>query len=119
LVRARGRPTPLAFVLALYTFLGLMIGFGALIHPGVLLYSIALHSLTLFIVGMSAVIESNDVLFDPKEDEILMHRPISPATLLAAKGLALVGFTSMLAAAVNLFPTFFLLAAKGARPWTP
>ncbi len=119
LFKARGRPTTLTFVVGLYFFLGLMVGLAGLIHPGVLLYSIILHTLTLFTVGMSAVIESNDVLFDQQEDEILLHRPIPPATLLAAKAGALVGFTSMLAAALNAAPTVTLLMARDAQPWLP
>jgi len=120
LLRSRsGKPTTLVFVLGMYAFLGLAIGLGALTHPDVLLYSLALHCVTFFTVGMAAVIESNDVLFDPKEDELLLHRPIGASTLLAAKAIALVGFTSMLAGALNLFPTFFLLAAKDAQPWIP
>ena len=119
LFKARGKPTTLTFVVGLYFFLGAMIGLAGLMHPGVLLYSIALHTLTLFTVGMSAVIESNDVLFDQQEDEILMHRPIPPATLLAAKAGALVGFTSLLAGALNAVPTFTLLLARDARPWIP
>jgi hypothetical protein len=120
LLRSRsGRPTTLTFVLLAYLVIGLVIGLAALIHPEVLVYSLGLHCVTFFTVGMAAIIESNDVLFDPKEDELLLHRPIHPSTLLAAKALALVGFTLMLAGSLNLFPTFFLLAAKGAQPWIP
>ena len=119
LLRARGRPTTLVFVLVMYAFLGLVIGLGALARPGVLVYSLALHCLTFFTVGMAAIIESNDVLFDPNEEEILLHRPIPPGTLLAAKGLALVGFTLMLAGSLNFFPTFALLLARSAQPWIP
>ncbi len=106
LLRARGKPTTLAFVLGMYAFLGLMIGVGAyLIHPDVFVYSLALHSVTFFTVGMAAVIESNDVLFDPKEDEILP--------------LALVGFALMLAGSLNFFPALALLAARDAQIWIP
>lgn len=119
LLRHHGKPTTLTVVLVFYAFMGALIGLAGLAHPNVLLYSIGLQTLTLFTVGMSAVIESNDVLFDAQEDEILMHRPISPPTLLAAKACALVGFTSMLAGALNLVPTFTLLMARDSRPWLP
>lgn len=120
LLKARGKPTTLAFLLGAYAFLGLMIGLAAyFMHPDVFVYAFALHAVTFFTVGMAAVIESNDVLFDPKEDEILLHRPIPPGTLLAAKGIALVGFTLMLAGSLNLFPTFGLLFARDAQPWIP
>jgi hypothetical protein len=39
--------------------------------------------------------------------------------VLAAKGLALIGFTSMLAGALNLVPTVIGWMARGARPWFP
>ena len=120
LLRSRdGMPTSLTLALALYAFMGLVLGTMAISRVDALSYAIVLHWMTFLIVGMAAVVESNDVLFDPKEDEIVLPLPVHPSTLLAAKGLALVGFTSMLAAALNFFPTIVGWRALGATPWFP
>jgi hypothetical protein len=120
LLRNRGgMPTSLAYVLVLYALMGAMLGAMAFFRTGMILLVLTLDWMTFLVVGMAAVVEANDVLFDPKEEEVLLHRPIHPSTLLAAKALALVGFTSMLAGALNLVPTFFGLAAKGVKPWFP
>jgi len=114
-----GMPSSLAYVLVMYAILGAFAGLMAFARIDVLSYSIALDWMTFLAVGTAAVVESNDVLFDPLEEEILLPRPVHPSTVLAAKGLALIGFTSMLAGALNLLPTAIGWMARGARPWFP
>jgi len=59
------------------------------------------------------------VLFDRREEEILFPLPVHASTLLLAKMGTLVGFTFLLAFALNLFPSFLGLAAADARWWFP
>jgi len=75
--------------------------------------------MTFFVVGTAVTSESGDILFNANESDVLVHRPIHPRTLLLAKTLNLIGFTLILATALNVFPTFFGLAISGARPWFP
>ena len=115
-----GKPRSLFFVLGMYVFVGLMNGLMLLgIDMDVFTYTIMLHSMTFFVVGMAVTAESGDILFNTNESDVLVHRPIHPRTLLLAKSLNLIAFTLVLAGALNLFPTFFGLAARGARPWFP
>ena len=115
-----GRSRSVLFALGLYTFTGLMTGFVVLsIHLDVFTYSVLLHSMTFFVVGMAITAESGDILFNVSESDVLVHRPIHPRTLLLAKSVNLIAFALMLAAALNLFPVFFGLAAGHARPWFP
>jgi hypothetical protein len=114
-----GMPSSLAYVLVSYFVFGGLLSLSAFAHVDAFSYALMFDCFTFFIVGMAALVESNDVLFDPNEEEVLLHRPILPGTLLAAKACALIGFTWMLAAALNFFPTFVGLASHGARFWLP
>lgn len=115
-----GKPRSVFFVLGMYVFLGLMNGVMLLtIQLDVFTYTVILHSMTFFVVGMAITAESGDILFNVNESDVLVHRPIHPRTLLLAKSLNLIAFALILAAALNLFPTFFGLAARGARMWFP
>jgi ABC-2 type transport system permease protein len=108
----------LIFVLVMYAFVGLMTGMAAS-QLDVFTYTVLVHSVTFFVVGMAVTSESGDILFNANESDVLVHRPIHPRTLLLAKSINLIAFTLILAAALNLFPTFFGLSARGARPWFP
>jgi hypothetical protein len=112
-----GMPSSLAYVLVMYAIIGALMSVMAFMRIDVLSFTMFLHWMTFFAVGAAAVVESNDVLFDPNEEEILLPHPVHPSTLLAAKGIALVGFTSMLAGALNLVPTVVGWMAQGAHPW--
>jgi ABC-2 type transport system permease protein len=117
--RRTGKPLGLIFVTAMYMFLGLTAGSAAFFGVDVFTFSLILHSMTFFVVGSAATLESGDVLFNASESDVLGHRPIHPRTLLLAKWINLVGLSIFLGAALNFFPVFFGLAARGARWWFP
>lgn len=115
-----GKPRSLIFVIVMYLVMGLftgMIAFSPLID--LFTYTLIVHGMTFFIVGMAVTSESGDILFNANESDVLVHRPIHPRTLLLAKMINLIGFTLILATALNLFPTMFGLAIAGTRPWYP
>ena len=114
-----GKPRGLIFVLVMYLIVGFMTSMIAFSPIDLFTYAIIVHSMTFFVVGMAVTAESGDILFNANESDVLVHRPIHPRTLLLAKTLNLIGFTLILATALNLFPTFFGLAVRGARPWFP
>src|SRR5436190_3630215 len=114
-----GKPRGLIFVLVMYLIVGFMTSMIAFSPIDLFTYTIIIHSMTFFVVGMAVTSESGDILFNANESDVLVHRPIHPRTLLLAKTLNLIGFTLILATALNLFPTFFGLAVRGARPWFP
>ena len=115
-----GKPRSLYFVLGMYVFMGLMNGLMLqAIQLDVFTFTVMLHSMTFFVVGMALTAESGDILFNVNESDVFVHRPIHPRTLLLAKSLNLIGFALLLALALNLFPMFLGLAANGAQPWFP
>jgi len=114
-----GKPRGLIFVLVMYLIVGFMTSMIAFSHIDLFTFTIIIHAMTFFVVGMAVTSESGDILFNPNESDVLVHLPIHPRTLLLAKTINLVAFTLVLAAALNLFPTFFGLAISGARPWFP
>jgi len=117
--RASPKPRGLIFLVAMYAFMGLMIGPLAFRHPDLFTYTLIIHAMTFFVVGISITTESGDILFNVAEGDVLGHRPIHPRTLLLAKSLNLLAFALLLALAANLFPLFFGLAAAGVWPWFP
>lgn len=114
-----GKPRNIIFVIVMYAFVGLMTGLIAFSHVDLFTYTMIIHAMTFFVVGMAVTSESGDILFNANESDVLVHRPIHPRTLLLAKTLNLIAFTLILAAALNLFPTFLGLAISGARVWFP
>src|SRR5436190_3185888 len=115
-----GKQRSIIFTLVMYMVMGLftgMIAFSTLID--LFTFTIIVHSITFFVVGMAVTSESGDILFNANESDVLVHRPIHPKTLLLAKTINLIGFTLVLATAINLFPTIFALAIAGTRVWFP
>lgn len=114
-----GKPRSLIFVLVMYLVVGFMTSMIAFSHIDLFTFTVIVHGMTFFVVGMAVTSESGDILFNTNESDVLVHRPIHPRTLLLAKTINLIVFTLILAMALNLFPTFFGLAIGGARPWFP
>jgi hypothetical protein len=115
----RGKPRGLYFLLAMYAVMGLMFGLLAFIHPDAFTFSLVVGSATFMMTGMTLVAESSTLLFDPRDHDILGHRPIHPRTLLAARSLSLVALSLVLGLALNLVPMFTGLFTRDARPWFP
>ena len=114
-----GKPRGLIFIIVMYLFVGLMTSLIAFAPIDLFTYTIIVHAMTFFVVGMAVTSESGDILFNANESDVLVHRPIHPRTLLLAKTINLVAFTLVLATALNLFPTCFGIAIAGTRLWFP
>ena len=106
-------------LVAMYLFFGLILGFVARTHPDLFSYSLIVHTMTFVMVGTCLLVEAGDILFSVAENDTLGFLPIHPRTLLLAKTLNLLGFATLLALALNLFPLFFGIAARGSAPWFP
>jgi len=65
------------------------------------------------------VAESSTLLFDPRDHDVLGHRPIHPRTLLAARALSLIALALVLGLALNIVPMFTGAFARESRPWFP
>src|SRR5436853_901643 len=106
----------LLMLLGMYVFTGLIVGMMVFVTDiDVLHFSIIIHTFTLLIVALAILAESGNVIFNESEADILGHLPISSRTYFAAKVLNLFLFTSLLAAAANLFPAIFGSWAAGAN----
>jgi ABC-2 type transport system permease protein len=106
----------LLMLLGMYIFTGFAMG-GMVFFTDIdaLHFSILIHTFTLLIVALAILAESGNVIFNETEADILGHLPISSRTYFAAKVLNLFLFTSLLAAAANLFPAIFGAWAAGAN----
>ena len=113
------KPRGLIFVLAMYGVLGFILSLVVTVHPDLFTFELLVGAYTFLLAGMTMVAESSTLLFDPRENDILGHRPIHPRTLLLAKSSGLFLLAMMLGLAVNLCPMFAGIATRGARPWYP
>lgn len=109
------RMRTLPFILGIYTLLGFAMSATAALLPSVFVFSLFIHLLTFFLVGTMALNEAAEVLFNARDSDVLGYRPISPSTLVFAKGLTILGFCGMMAAAVNLGPCVLGSLVKDAR----
>lgn len=116
---ARGKPRGLVFLLFTYGVMGLLLGLLPFVGTDVFTFSLVIWSATFMMSGMTMVAESSTMLFDPRDNDILGHRPIHPRTLLAARALSLIALALVLGVALNIVPMITGLFARGSRPWFP
>lgn len=114
-----GNTRSLLVVVGFYAFLGVFTGAFGVTHPDVFTFSLILHTMTFFMVGMALTAESGDILFNPAEGEVIGPLPVPPRVHLMAKSLNVLAYGLLLSVSFNLPGMFFGLAAKGARPWFP
>ena len=115
----RGRPRGLLFLLVTYGVMGLLLGLLPFVGTDVFTFSLVIWSATFMMSGMTMVAESSTLLFDPRDHDVLGHRPIHPRTLLAARALSLIALGLVLGFALNIAPMFTGILARGSRPWFP
>ena len=107
-------PKSVAKKLALtLVFYGLF-GFFALffIRQSVFALSVYLHAMTFVFLGMFVAASAGEILFNKEESDILLHRPVTPRSLLWAKIGVLVQVSLWLAGAFNLVGLFAGAASK-------
>jgi hypothetical protein len=90
--------------LVLYSLFGLLSV--SLIRQPIFLQSAYLHAMTFILLGMFIASSAGEVLFNKEEADILLHRPITPKSLLWAKVRVLVEVSLWLAAALNFVGLF-------------
>jgi ABC-2 type transport system permease protein len=71
-----------------------------------------LHGMTLVFLGMTIASSAGEMLFNKEEADILLHRPVTPQTLLRARIGVLVNVSLWLAGAFNLTGFVVGIAAK-------
>lgn len=98
----------IALVLVLFTLFGAVLAAMVPVLKDPFAVSFLLHTMTLILIGTSAMSEASEVLFSSSENDVLLHRPIHPATLVLSKAITIVAFTLLLAGALNLGSTIAL-----------
>jgi len=115
----QGQPRGLGFMVILYGFMGFCFGMLPFVGADVFTFGLMVWAATLMMCSMTLVSESSTLLFDPRDHDVLGHRPIHPRTLLAARTLGLLALTLVLGLSLNLVPMITGAFARGARPWFP
>ena len=99
-----GAPKSVGQKLALTLFFYFLFGCMALffLRQPIFALAVYLHAMTFVFLGMFVASSAGEILFNKEEADILMHRPISPKTMLWAKIRVLVEVSLWLAGAFNL-----------------
>jgi ABC-2 type transport system permease protein len=111
----QGVPKSIAQKLALTLFFYLLFGCMALafLRQPVFALAVYMHAMTFVFLGMFVASSAGEILFNKEEADILLHRPISPKTMLWAKIRVLVEVSLWLAFAFNLVGLFVGLDSSG------
>ncbi len=76
----------------------------AFMRFGSMPFAACIHATTFLLVGINLATTSSTLLFSPEEADILLHRPIEPRALLAAKLRVLFSVSLALGLAFNVVP---------------
>ena len=119
--KIKGMPTSVGRRLLLILAVDALFGLMALMLVGQPVFVLAtyLHAMTLMLLGFYVASSAGEVLFNEHEADILLHRPIEPASLLWARIAMLVQVSLWMAGAFNLPGMFVGLGARDGTYWFP
>lgn len=103
------------WLFAFYFAIGLMISLSSA-AVGAFEFCLIVHAVTFVVVGATVTTEAGDILFNANETDVLLHRPIAPATLLLAKVLHVMVVGGLIAGAVNVAPLVAMLWVQEGGP---
>lgn len=93
------------FQLIVLVFFGLFISFGITAIDNILLNLTICFSIIMVMLGSSIITEFSSVLFDHRDNQILLSRPISSRTLLLARLLHIQVYIGLMAVALSAIPS--------------
>ena len=114
-----GRPRGLLFALGIQAVFGLLLSAMMFSKMDSFTFGQYLCAMTLFLGAGTMIAESSQLLFSVEENDLLLHRPIHPRTLLLAKSITLFALAASYALALNLVPVVLGAWVPGAAPWFP
>ncbi len=98
------------YAMLLYALMGLFIGFMIFAVTDFMLAMIILHTYLLFMLIMILITDFSNVLLDTSDSQIILPKPVTSRTLLAARTLHIIVYLGQLILAVMICPviaTFF------------
>jgi hypothetical protein len=113
-LRKNAAPKSIGEKLSLTLFFYFLIGLFALsfLHQPVFALAVYLHAMTFVFLGMFVASSAGEVLFNKDENDILLHRPVTPKAMLWAKISVLTQVSLWLAGTFNFVGFFVGLAAN-------
>jgi hypothetical protein len=83
----------------------------------VFFFAFANISLSMLVIASTILVEFNEVVFDPRDLELIGHRPIAPRTYAAARFANLLFYVALMFLALNLIPLLLGCGLRDAGPW--
>lgn len=102
--------SPMVKSILIYTVMGGIMAAGLIQNPSLFFYSAAVFTYSMLMTAMATLYELSNDMFNPEDAEVLSFRPLSDATILAAKTANLFFFTVLTGLGLCLIPAFIGLA---------
>ncbi len=74
-------------------------------------------ALSNLVLATTILVEFNEIVLDPRDLDVIGHRPVPPRTYAAARYANLLLFVGMMFVALNLFPLLLGAGLRDAGPW--
>ncbi len=84
----------------------------------VFFFAFANLSLSMLVIASTILVEFHEVVLDPRDGEIVGHRPIAPRTYAAARFANLLFYVVLMYLALNLIPLILIGGLRDAGLWT-
>ena len=108
-----GTSKTMAYQLFLFLFFGLFIAMGIMTVNNILLNLTICFSIIMVMLGSSVITEFSSVLFDYRDNQILLVRPISNRSLLLARLFHIQVYVGTIAVALSAIPSIVILVKHG------
>ncbi|MBI4607067.1 MAG: hypothetical protein HY721_34315, partial [Planctomycetes bacterium] len=115
--RHRHRITPLFWVVGQCLTLSAVASLVLFARVDVFFFSFASLSLSLLVTATAVLVELHEVVLDPRDLEVIGHRPVSPRTYAAARLANLLFYVALMYLALNTFPLVLGAGLRDAGPW--
>lgn len=99
--------------LIIYAIMGLFFGLMIFMIPDLMLAMIIVHSYFIFMLIMTLITDFSNVLLDTSDAQIILPKPVTSRTLLAARTLHIIVYLGQLILAIMIFPLLFAFLKYG------
>lgn len=110
---SNGKNHSIGFQFAMYAIIGLFIGFGVFTIPDVLLNYTINFAVIMVMLSVMLISEFTSVLFDERDNHILLVRPVNERTLLLSRLLHIQFYVGLMGLALSAFTVIFTMIKLG------
>lgn len=115
--RPHYRFSPLFWVVGQCQFVSAITSLLLFARVDVFFFVLANLTLSMLVIASAVLVEFHEVVLDPRDLDIIGHRPVGPRTYAAARLANLLFYVGLMFLALNLVPMILGLGLRDAGPW--